>query len=180
MGFLLLWLMFVLRLSFWFLLWTFCEYWMHRLMHLSSSYNPLYQVHRGHHLISYKVLTDKKNQWPKLMYFFFFFENIDETLEILIGETIPALCIYYCDPECGKYILAFHYIYEILATDSLLEHNPDIASPSIIKYCAVGQFHLQHHRVPSCNYGFTITIWDHVFNTYKYPSKNDFYSQTVT
>lgn len=105
------------------------------------------------------------------MYFFFFFENVHETVEIIVGETIPAICIYLCDPDCGIYLLAFHYIYEILATDSLLEHNAQITSKSIIKYAAVGQFHLEHHRLPTCNYGFTITLWDHVFGTYKYPAE---------
>ena len=167
----LVWVLFLLRFTCWFLLWTFCEYWMHRLMHVSSPYNILYRMHRSHHLTPYAVLTDKKYRWPKLSYFIFFFDNIHETLEIIVGETIPALCIYYCDPECGILLLAFHYVYEILATDSLLEHNPDISLHSVIKYCAVGQFHLEHHRLPSYNYGFTITLWDHVFKTYKYPSK---------
>lgn len=165
------WFVFSLRFSLWFLLWTFIEYWMHRVMHWSHPLNPLFDIHRSHHLTPMSVLTDKKYRWPKLMYFFFYFENVHETVEIIVGETIPAICIYFCDPECGFWLLVFHYIYEILATDSLLEHNAEITSKSIIKYAAVGQFHLEHHRIPSYNYGFTITLWDHVFGTYKYPSE---------
>ena len=159
-----------MRFTSWFMLWTLAEYSMHRLMHYSHPWNPLYRLHRPHHLTPMSALTDKKNRWPKLTYFFFYFENTHETLEILLGETIPALCIYYYDPECGTLLLIFHYIYEILATDSLLEHNADISARWIINYAAVGQFHLEHHRIPSCNYGFTITLWDHIFGTYKYPS----------
>jgi sterol desaturase/sphingolipid hydroxylase (fatty acid hydroxylase superfamily) len=161
--------MICIRLSFWFLVWTFAEYWMHRLMHWRNPYNFLYHIHREHHKIAYNEVTDKKHQWPKLMYFIFFFDNINETLEIVLGETVPALLIYWIDPTCGIILLIFHYIYEILATDSLLEHNADIKDEAIISSLAIGQFHLEHHRHPEKNFSFTITLWDHVFGTFSYP-----------
>jgi sterol desaturase/sphingolipid hydroxylase (fatty acid hydroxylase superfamily) len=114
-------------------------------------------------------LTKKEHRWPKLLYFCFWFENLRETLEILLGETLPAMLIYYMDPECGLPLLVFHYIYEIIATDALLEHNPDIDQEEIVSTLAVGQFHLEHHRNPGVNFGFTITLWDHVFGTFKKP-----------
>lgn len=160
---------YAVRLVAWFLVWTFAEYWMHRLMHWRNRYNFLYDIHREHHKIPYNEVTDKKHRWPKLMYFLFFFDNIHETLEIILGETLPACIIYFIDPECGIVILLFHYVYEILATDSLLEHNEDIKSKYIISTFAVGQFHLEHHRRSEKNYGFTITLWDHVFGTFSYP-----------
>lgn len=64
------------RLPLWFLFWTFCEYWMHRLMHVNSRYNPFRTVHQLHHQISMEVVTDPKFAWPKLSYFFFFFGRI--------------------------------------------------------------------------------------------------------
>lgn len=166
-------LSFPLRLTGWFLIWTCAEYWMHRLMHWHSAYNFLYSIHREHHRISYAEVTDKKHRWPKLSYFFFFFDNLHETLEIVVGETIPALVIYTLDHECGKVLLVFHYVYEILATDSLLEHNAEIRSKSIVAAFAVGQFHLEHHRRSEKNFGFTITLWDHLFGTFSYPTNEN-------
>ena len=160
---------FYIRLGFWFLIWTCAEYWMHRLMHWRSPYNFLYFIHHEHHKIPYTEVTDKKHRWPKLIYFIFYFDNIHETLEIILGETIPALLIYFIDPECGLLVLIFHYFYEIMATDSLLEHNAQISSKSVVSVFAVGQFHLEHHRRSEKNFGFTITLWDHIFGTFSYP-----------
>jgi hypothetical protein len=53
-------------------------------------------------------------------------DNLHETLEIVVGETLPAVVIWWVDPVCGVPLLVFHYCYEILATDALLEHNPNI------------------------------------------------------
>ena len=86
-------------------------------------------------------------------------DNLHETLEIIVGETLPALLIWWFDPQCGVPLLIFHYVYEILATDALLEHNPDIRAPIWVRNFAVGQFHLEHHRRPTTNFGFTITLW---------------------
>jgi sterol desaturase/sphingolipid hydroxylase (fatty acid hydroxylase superfamily) len=161
-------LYFSTRLTALFLLWTLAEYFLHRFMHINHSLNIFFHIHRHHHNIPIEKLTAKTNRWPKFSYFFFWFDNLYETIEIVFGETIPALIIYYFDPECGIYILIFHYVYELLATDSLLEHNPEIKEKSVIKYFAVGQFHLEHHRRANKNFGFTITLWDHLFGTYKY------------
>ena len=72
------------------------------------------------------------------------------------------LFIIYYDSNCGYPIFIFHYIYE------LLEHNTSL-SGKITKYFAVGQFHLEHHRKANTNFGFTITLWDHLFGTYENP-----------
>jgi sterol desaturase/sphingolipid hydroxylase (fatty acid hydroxylase superfamily) len=160
----------LLRLTFWFMLWTLAEYWLHRLMHVSHRLNPLWYVHRLHHAIPLDVLTDAQFSIPKWHYFIWWFDNWHETLEIVIGETIPALLIYALDPECGYYLLIFHYVYELLATDSLLEHNSRISNETIISNFAVGQFHLEHHRRPHKNFGFTISWWDHLFGTFSLPT----------
>jgi hypothetical protein len=157
------------RFWLWFLVWTLAEYSFHRLCHTKAKYNPLWKMHRFHHSVPLAELTKKEHRWPKLLYFCFWFENFKETLEILLGETLPAVLIYVIDPECGLPLLVFHYAYEILATDSLLEHNPDIDQKEIVSTLAVGQFHLEHHRNPGVNFGFTITLWDHVFGTFKNP-----------
>jgi sterol desaturase/sphingolipid hydroxylase (fatty acid hydroxylase superfamily) len=159
--------LFLFRLIFWFLTWTLAEYFLHRFMHYNHPLNIFFRIHRHHHNIQMEKLTSKSNRWPKFSYFFFWFDNLYETVEIIFGETLPALIIYLIDPNCGVYILLFHYVYELLATDSLLEHNKEIRNPLIINLFAVGQFHLEHHRISNKNFGFTITLWDHLFGTYK-------------
>eukprot|EP00455_Lapot_gusevi_P018105 TRINITY_DN1981_c0_g3_i2.p1 TRINITY_DN1981_c0_g3~~TRINITY_DN1981_c0_g3_i2.p1 ORF type:complete len:253 (+),score=27.46 TRINITY_DN1981_c0_g3_i2:106-864(+) len=161
---------YVLRLVVWFLVWTLAEYSMHRLMHVNHPYNILFPIHRYHHKIPYETIINPSSRLPKWTYFFFWFENWHETLEIVLGETVPALLICYLDPRCGGPIFLFHYVYELFATDSLLEHNPSIENPHIVTYLAVGQFHLEHHRSSLHNFGFTITLWDHLFGTYAAPT----------
>ena len=160
-------LSFYIRLFIWFLIWTLAEYLIHRFMHFNHKLNIFYRIHRYHHSIPYDKLTSSNNKLPKLSYFFLWFDNINETIEIILGETIPAIGIYLLDKKCGFIILIFHYFYELIATDALLEHNPNIKTSSIINYFAVGQFHLEHHRKANKNFGFTITLWDHLFGTYE-------------
>jgi len=90
-----------------------------------------------------------------------------------VGETIWVLAIYWIDPQPGLFLLLFHYVYELLATDSLLEHNPDLEARFGL---AVGKFHLEHHRIPYVNYGFTIDVWDRVFGTYSPSFGNSYVS----
>ena len=156
---------FAIRFAIWFLVWTFCEYATHRwLFHSNHKWNPFFKIHQFHHSLSLESLCAKENRYPKPLYFVWFFDNVYETLEILIGETIWALLIYWVDPEVGLPLLCFHYVYELLATDSLLEHNAELEAPLGL---AVGKFHLEHHRVPTSNFGFTIDLWDRVFGTYR-------------
>ena len=153
------------RFMAWFLVWTFCEYATHRwLFHYNHTWNPFFKIHQFHHGLSLESLCAKENRFPKPLYFLWFFDNVYETLEIVIGETIWALLIYLIDPEVGVPLLIFHYVYELLATDSLLEHNADLEAPIGL---AVGKFHLEHHAFPTCNYGFTIDLWDRLLGTWR-------------
>lgn len=159
----------------WFLLWTLCEYMMHRFFHWNHPWNFFYKMHQYHHSLTLRQLTDEANRWPKPLYFLWFFDNIYETIEIVAGETVWALLIYWIDPKPGLALLIFHYVYELLATDSLLEHNPNLEANYGL---AVGKFHLEHHRVPLCNYGFTIDIWDRVFGTYRATRGNSYVTKS--
>jgi hypothetical protein len=192
-----------------------------RLMHYVHPWNPLWQMHRLHHAIPIDTLTESlEYKGPKWYYFFWYFDNLHETAEIVLGETLPAVLIYMVDPECGVPLLAFHYLYEIWATDALLEHNASITNTAVISTFAVGQvcrrchckrslpnciysrlprpfcncsssllnclylfstltpavsilqpqFHLEHHRNPRTNFGFTLACWDHIFGTFTLPS----------
>ena len=111
-----------------------------RLMHYVHPWNPLWQMHRLHHAIPIDTLTESlEYKGPKWYYFLWWFDNAHETLEIVLGETLPAVLIYMVDPECGMPLLVFHYLYEIWATDALLEHNARISNTAVISTFAVGQ-----------------------------------------
>ena len=159
------WCAFTLKFAAWFLVWTFCEYATHRwLFHCNTKWNPFLIIHQFHHGLPLENLCAKENRFPKPLYFIWFFDNVYEALEILIGETIWALIIYWIDEDVGLPLLCFHYVNELLATDSLLEHNAELEAPPGL---AVGKFHLEHHRVPTSNFGFTIDLWDRIFGTYR-------------
>ena len=151
------------KLGFNFLLITFWEYWIHRLSHYKHKYNFLYNIHKLHHSWSYKVITEEDSF--HLSYLFLWFDTLYETIEIWFMSFIPVLIAYYIDNETYP-LLFFYYFYEIIATASLVEHNPRIKNENIIYYLAIGKFHLQHHKTTRYNYSFKITLWDYVFDTY--------------
>lgn len=159
----------MIKLILYFLLSTFIEYWLHRLMHYKNKYNILYKIHKHHHNFSYEELTTLTI--PKLSYLFFWYGNLYETLEIIIGQFIPIFFIFLINHEIGLILFFFYHIYEFIATGALLEHNSNITNKIITYFFSVGQCHLEHHRNTNCNFSFKITIWDHVFNTYKFPNK---------
>lgn len=145
-----------------FLLWTLYEYFGHRLYHFKHPWNFMYPIHQHHHQMELQSLCSPDNRWPKPLYFLWWFDNFYESVEIWIGETIPLLVVWWFDPISGSPLLVFHYIYELLATDSLLEHNANLEIPIM----AVGKFHIEHHVHPNKNFGFTINIWDKIFGTF--------------
>ena len=146
-----------------FFLWTFMSYWLHRFAHINHSCNPLYKIHKFHHQKKYDENDLWKFYWPSI---WFWFGNIKQTLEIWIVFTIPAILIAIIIGGGAFYLLPLHYIYEVLFADRLVEHNPRIKG-KITKIFAIGSYHLIHHDKFKYNYGFYITLWDHIFGTVK-------------
>lgn len=142
------------------LAWTGISYAIHRLAHVAGVWNQLHRIHRAHHHPNY-LKRDLKFRWYNLL---FCFETIPETLDVWITLTLPAFALSAMDPEHGIILLCFHYIYEILLSDNRFDHNPAIGG-QIIRWLACGQYHLEHHRDPSRNFGLLITFWDFVFRT---------------
>jgi sterol desaturase/sphingolipid hydroxylase (fatty acid hydroxylase superfamily) len=143
--------------------WTFLVYWMHRLSHIHSPKNPLWQLHRAHHTVPY-LSEPTGSAWPKLGQFVLWLGHWKTSLDVIVVMTLPAILIAVIAPRYGIPILIFHYLYEIFCSEYSLDHNPKVTG-TITKYFAWGDFHLFHHMSPKKNYGLVITLWDRVFST---------------
>lgn len=141
--------------------WSLCNYSIHRIGHYKSRFNPLFKIHLAHHKEKYPNGNGLLPEWKN---FFLWFGNWRSSLDIVITLILPALLIYILDPETGKWLLAFVYLYEVFCSENLLDHNPSIKGP-VTQFMAWGDFHLMHHKYPRTNYGLYITLWDHVFDT---------------
>ena len=146
-----------------FLLWTLLVYFLHRLAHFRHKRNPLYRIHICHHRVNYFKEENRKFRW---CYLLFYFGGLNETLDVLLVLTLPALVVYFIYPPTGVYILCFHYFYEVFFSEGLLDHNPKVKG-GITKFFSWGQYHLTHHRTWKYNYSLIITLWDYVFSTKK-------------
>src|SRR4051812_43242878 len=106
-----------------FFLWTLCIYFMHRIAHIQSKFNPFYQIHLSHHKINYLKKSNRKFQW---YYFLFYFGSLYATLDVIFILTFPAFLMYWISPQYGLYIVGFHYLYEVFLSEGTLDHNPKI------------------------------------------------------
>ncbi|AEI43700.1 sterol desaturase family protein [Paenibacillus mucilaginosus] len=152
-------MIFVLKLTGYFLLWTLYSFTMHRLAHIPHKKNFLHKIHMAHHRYNY---GDSK--WPPLADFFFWFGGWKESLDVWLTFTLPIVVLAFFDPKYALILFIFHYFYEIFLSRNVLDHNPNITG-RITNIIPVGTFHLKHHKHYRCNYSFFITLWDYLFRT---------------
>lgn len=148
----------------WFLLallsWTALAYGIHRLAHHPAPWNRLARLHRAHHAPRY-LSEPRPLRWHHLL---FWFDTREETMDVWITLTLPALLIAALLPAQAPALLGFHYLYEVLLSDGRFDHNPAIDGP-ITRVLACGTFHLEHHRNPGRHFGLILTLWDHIFGS---------------
>jgi len=152
-------MIFVLKLTGYFLLWTLYSYTIHYLAHTKIRYNFLKYFHLKHHAYDYG-----ESFFPPWHDYFFWFGHIKSSMDVYITFTLPLVLLAMFDPLYGVILLVFHYFYEVFLSRNVLDHNPRIKG-WITKIIPIGSFHLMHHRHAKCNYSFFITLWDHVFRT---------------
>lgn len=140
--------------------WLGLAYGIHRLAHWPARWNRLQRLHAVHHAPAY-FSRARTLRWH---HFLLCFGSPAETLDIWITLTLPALLVCLAFPAQGPLLLVLHYAYEIVCSDQLLDHNPDLVGP-ITRLFAWGDYHLRHHRNPSRNFGLILTVWDHTFGT---------------
>lgn len=145
-----------------FLLWTFLVYWIHRLSHIEASWNPLWRIHRVHHAIDYSKPRVRLLR-PSLV---FWFGSIAATADILISITLPLVLVVLIWPSYGIWLLPFHYLYEGIFSERILDHNPRITG-RITRYLSIGRYHMRHHGNKAVNFSIYITLWDRLFRTSK-------------
>jgi sterol desaturase/sphingolipid hydroxylase (fatty acid hydroxylase superfamily) len=131
------------------------------LAHIHSPKNPLWQLHRAHHKNNY---TNSRPRWPRWHEFLFWFGSFPKTFDVLLTFTLPALLCAWLFGGSAWLLLPFHYFWEVFLSDTVLEHNPKIGNP-FVRFLAVGQYHLHHHRTLNSNYGFFTPLWDIIFGT---------------
>jgi sterol desaturase/sphingolipid hydroxylase (fatty acid hydroxylase superfamily) len=136
---------------FYFLLWTFILYWIHRVGHLL----PVVQYfHMSHH--RYVVTHNTMWHWNNL---FLFNDDWNSTIDLWITEVVPTLLFSYITGQW--WISLFYYTWAAFIQESI-EHNANINLPLLTS----GRWHLLHHG-SKYNYGLFTPIWDIVFKTYK-------------
>lgn len=136
-------------------------YWMHRLAH-SKKIKFLYDVHRAHHAINYF----KKPEKFDFRGFLFYFGSWKASLDVIITMTLPLIFIVMIVGGNSWYLLIFHYFYEAIFSEYILDHNRNLKG-FITKIFAWGDFHLTHHRSSKHNYSLLVCLWDYIFKTAK-------------
>jgi sterol desaturase/sphingolipid hydroxylase (fatty acid hydroxylase superfamily) len=157
------WMVFSIGVGGAFLAWTFLVYWMHRLSHIHHARNPLWQLHRAHHMHPY-LSQSGASKMPTFGQLFLWLGSWRASLDVFVVMTMPAILIAIISPRFGIPILVFHYVYEIFCSEYALDHNPNVQG-RVTRIFAWGDFHLFHHMMPKRNFCLVITLWDRIFLT---------------
>lgn len=152
-------MIFALKLTGYFLLWTLYSYTIHVIAHSQMKYNFLKYFHIKHHAYNYG--DSKLPPWHD---YFFWFGDIRTSMDVYITFTLPLIVLAIFEPLYGSLLLVFHYLYEVFLSRNVLDHNPKITG-TITKLFPIGSFHLTHHHYARCNYSFFLTLWDFLFGT---------------
>jgi hypothetical protein len=89
------------------LLWLGLAYGIHRLAHWSVPWNALHRWHAHHHSPQY-FRRPQRFRWHHLL---LCFASPQETFDIWVTLTLPALLVCLIWPAQGALLLAFHYAY---------------------------------------------------------------------
>lgn len=121
-----------------FLLFTFAEYWIHRVALHQFFYHGRHERHHTHpdEYVAFPI-------WYSPLIFAGLFVLMP--LPIFAGFVVGFVWFIY-----------WHHI---------LHHFDLSAWPQTIQRYAI--WHLSHHRLDNCNYGITVPIWDFLFGTYR-------------
>lgn len=135
---------------FYFLLWTFVLYWIHRLAHIVPL---LKKYHFDHHKVV--NLNEVKWHWNN---FLLYNDTPKSTIDLWLTEVIPTLVF---SAVTGQWwISVFYYLWAALIQERI-EHDADVNLPLLTS----GKWHLVHHRHGSYNFGLFFSVWDRLFKT---------------
>jgi sterol desaturase/sphingolipid hydroxylase (fatty acid hydroxylase superfamily) len=133
-----------------FLTWTFCLYWIHRVVH----YIPVIrEIHLDHH--AFVNTHETKWHWSNL---FLYNDTWTSTLDLWITEVVPTI-IFSC--ITGQWWLCiFYYVWAAFLQEPF-EHNKNVNIPLLTH----GRWHLIHHKNVKKNFGLFFPLWDKLFGT---------------
>lgn len=138
---------------FYFFLWTFIIYWIHRMVHI---FPVLAVTHRGHH----RFIANNEITWH-WNNIFLFNDDWISTIDYWLTEVIPTI-IFVIITEQWWLGIGF-YVYAAFIQE-WLEHNKSFNG---YPFYTSGRWHLLHHTAHQCNYGIGTPFWDWVFKTNK-------------
>lgn len=133
------------------LVWTLVLYAIHRLAHQIPI---LQRIHNAHHKTIKKNNTSKWH-WSNL---FLYNDNWLSTVDLWISDIIPTIGVAIIFD--AWWIVFFYYVWAAFFQERL-EHNNNINWYPF----TCGQWHMNHHNNPKCNYGLFFPVWDKVFKT---------------
>jgi len=136
---------------FYFGLWTFILYWIHRIGH---NIPLLMKSHRLHH----KFVRENTITWH-WSNIFLFNDDWPSTIDFWITEIIPT-AIFVLITEQWWLGIGF-YLYAAFIQE-WFEHNVNFDA---YPFYTSGQWHVLHHTHYPCNYGIGTPFWDWVFDT---------------
>lgn len=145
--------MILLEMVFYFLLWTFLIYWIHRLCHNVSYLSHFHKFH--HKFVAQHRITW---HWSNL---FLFNDDWPSTIDYWITEVLPTIVFVLITQQWWLGI--GFYLYAAFVQE-WLEHNPNF---NFYPFYTSGRWHILHHTAPPCNYGIGTPFWDWVFKTNK-------------
>ena len=137
-----------------FLLWTFCLYWIHRIGHDISWVN---YFHSDHHVFI-NIHQPPTWHWSNL---FLFNDTWHSTIDLWITEVVPTLVFSWVT---GQWWISIFYYFWAALVQERIEHNTKL---SLYPWLPSGQWHLLHHQNTSKNFGPFVIVWDKLFGTAK-------------
>lgn len=142
----------MITIIFYFLLWTFMLYWIHRLAHVIPF---LKKYHFDHHKVV--NLNEVKWSWNN---FLLYNDTSKSTIDLWLTEVIPTLLFSMLTGQW--WVIIFYYLWAALIQERI-EHDSSIDLPVLTS----GKWHLVHHQCGRYNFGLFTSIWDRMFYTNK-------------
>lgn len=145
------------EITFYFFLWTFVLYWIHRVGH---SLWFLKNYHVDHHQFILKNMKEKNYtgsrwHWNNL---FLFNDTRKSTIDLWLTEVIPTILFSFVT---GQWWISVFYYFWAAFIQEIIEHDPNFDLPMLTS----GKWHLLHHTKGIKNYGLFLPIWDIVFKS---------------
>ena len=142
--------MVIFNIIFYFFMWTFLLYWIHRAAHII----PIIKTYHFNH---HKVVNAENIQWNwnnLLLYN----DTKESTIDLWLTEVIPTCILSYLTGQW--WLIIFYYLWASLIQERI-EHNKNFDMPILTS----GKWHLKHHNDGNYNFGLFTPLWDKIFKT---------------